>query len=510
MPGARLPMRNIRDVLRLTAAGMSSRKIAASLSIGASTVVECVQRARRAGLAWPLPDGLDDVALERRLYPPPATTKEQRPLPNWAVIQRELKRPGVTLELLWQDYREEHPGGYGYSRFCDLHRTWEKRVSPTMRQTHVAGERMFVDYAGTKLEIIDPTTGEVLKAELFVAVLGASSYTFAEATWTQSLSDWIGSHTRAFTYFGRVTKIVVSDNLKSGITKACFYEPNVNRTYTDMAKHYGTVIIPARPRKPRDKAKVEVGVQVATRWIIAKLRNRTLFSITELNAAIRELVEQINGRVTRHLGASRRSLFEEIEFPALKELPAEPYKFAEWKKCRPGLDYHVEIDQHYYSVPFTLIGQEMWARYTTQTVEVFHRDKRIAVHMRSYVKRGHTTLPEHMPSSHRRYRDWTLERIKQEASAIGPHTSILVEVILRERPHPEQGFRSCRGILTLAGSYGRERLEAACEWALAVGARSFKSVKSILVTRLDRKRPEQAADGPAIAHDNIRGGDYYH
>jgi transposase len=510
MPGARLPMRNIRDVLRLTAAGMSSRKIAASLSIGASTVVECVQRARRAGLAWPLPDGLDDVALERRLYPPPATTKEQRPLPNWAVIQRELKRPGVTLELLWQDYREEHPGGYGYSRFCDLHRTWEKRVSPTMRQTHVAGERMFVDYAGTKLEIIDPTTGEVLKAELFVAVLGASSYTFAEATWTQSLSDWIGSHTRAFTYFGRVTEIVVSDNLKSGITKACFYEPNVNRTYTDMAKHYGTVIIPARPRKPRDKAKVEVGVQVATRWIIAKLRNRTLFSITELNAAIRELVEQINGRVTRHLGASRRSLFEEIEFPALKELPAEPYKFAEWKKCRPGLDYHVEIDQHYYSVPFTLIGQEMWARYTTQTVEVFHRDKRIAVHMRSYVKRGHTTLPEHMPSSHRRYRDWTLERIKQEASAIGPHTSIVVEVILRERPHPEQGFRSCRGILTLAGSYGRERLEAACEWALAVGARSFKSVKSILVTRLDRKRPEQAADGPAIAHDNIRGGDYYH
>jgi transposase len=503
-------MRNIRDVLRLTAAGMSSRKIAASLSIGASTVVECLQRARRAGLTWPLPDGLDDVALERRLYPPSAPTKEQRPLPNWAVIQRELKRPGVTLELLWQEYRQEHPGGYGYSRFCDLHRAWEKRVSPTMRQTHVAGERMFVDYAGSKLEIMDPTTGEARTAELFVAVLGASSYTFAEATWTQSLPDWIASHTRAFTYFGRVPKMVVSDNLKAGITKACFYEPNVNRTYSDMAKHYGTVVIPARPRKPRDKAKVEVGVQVATRWIIARLRKRTFFSLTELNSAIRELVAQINARVTRHLRASRRSLFEESEYPALKELPAKPYEFAEWKKCRPGLDYHIEIDMHYYSVPFTLIGQEMWACYTAQTVEVFHRDKRIAAHLRSYVKRAHTTLAEHMPSSHRRYRDWTLERIKQEASAIGPHASALVDVILRERRHPEQGFRSCRGILNLAGSYGRERLEAACERALLIGARSFKSVKSILNTRLDRKRPENATDGPAIIHDNIRGGDYYH
>ena len=369
---------------------------------------------------------------------------------------------------------------------------------------------MFVDYAGTKLQVIDWTTGEVLTAELFVAVLGASSLTYAEATWTQSLSDWIGAHKRAFSYFGGVTAMIVSDNLKSGITKACFYEPNVNRTYADMAKHYGTVVIPARPRKPRDKAKVEVAVQVATRWIAAKLRNRTFFSITELNAAIRELVEQINARVTRHLGASRRSLFEEIEYPALKPLPAKPYEFVEWKKCRPGLDYHVEIDKHYYSVPYTLIRQEMWARYTAQMVEVFHRDKRIAAHMRSYVKRAHTTLPEHMPSSHRRYRDWTLERITHEANAIGPHTSTLVAAILRERPHPEQGFRSCRGILNLAASYDRERLEAACERALIIGTRSFKSVKSILNTRLDRKRPEQAADGPAITHNNIRGTDYYH
>lgn len=513
MAQERLLMRKVREVLRLKAAGLGKRKIAASLGISATAAGACLRRAREAGIAWAQAEEMTEEALEARLYPASVALAQlaaRRPHPNFAAIHRELKRAGVTLELLWQEYRDQYFDGYSYSQFCELYRNWKKRVSPTMRQTHAAGERMFVDYAGAKLEITDPTTGEVRTAELFVAVLGASSYTFAEATWTQSLSDWIGSHTRAFTYFGRVAKMVVSDNLKSGITKACFYEPNINRTYRDMARHYSTVIIPARPRKPRDKAKVEVGVQVATRWVIAKLRKRTFFSLTELNAAIRELVEQINARVTRHLGASRRSLFEEIEYPALKPLPAKPYEFAEWKKCRPGLDYHVEIDKHYYSVPFTLIGQEMWARYTAQTVEVFHRDKRIAAHMRSYAQRAHTTLPDHMPSSHRRYRDWTLERIKQEASAIGPLTSALVEVILRERPHPEQGFRSCRGIITLAGSYGRERLEAACERALAIGARSYTNVKSILITRLDRKRPEQAADGPAITHNNIRGTDYYH
>ena len=510
MPGARLPMRNIRDVLRLTAAGMSSRKIAASLSIGATTVIDCLHRARRAGLRWPLPEDLSDEALEERLYPPPTSNKEQRPLPNWAEIQRELKRPGVTRELLWQEYREQHPDGYGYSRFCDLHRQWEKRLSPTMRQTHIAGEKLFVDYAGTKLQVITPTTGEILTAELFVAVLGASSLTYAEATWTQTLSDWIGSHTRAFNYFGGVTVIIVSDNLKSGITKACFYEPNVNRTYQEMADHYDTAIVPARPKKPRDKAKVEVGVQVATRWVIAKLRKRTFFSLAELNAAIRDCIDEINNRVTRHLGASRRSLFEELERSKLKSLPPTEYMFAEWKQCRAGIDYHVEIDKHYYSVPYTLIRQELWASYTANTVEVFHRGKRVAAHRRSPPNRGHTTVPEHMPSSHRRYADWTLERIKREAAEIGSSAAALVDVILREKRHPEQGFRSCRGIVNLVGRFPRERVEAACERALAIGTRSFSSVKSILDTKLDRKQPEKAAEGPAIVHDNIRGPTFYH
>jgi transposase len=510
MPQERLPMRKIREVLRLKADGFSKRRIAASLGISATAAMECVQRARRAGLVWPLPEDLSDQALELRLYPPATINDEQRPLPSWAEIHRELKRPGVTLQLLWQEYREQHPSGYAYSRFCDLHREWERRLSPTMRQTHIAGERMFVDYSGTKLQLVERTTGEVLTAELFVAVLGASNFTYAEATWTQSLPDWIGSHTRAFNYFGGVTAVIVSDNLKSGITKACFYDPNVNRTYEEMARHYKTAIVPARPRKPKDKAAVEVGVQIALRWIIAKLRNRTFFSLAELNAAIRDCVEQINNRVTRHLGASRRSLFEQIERSALKKLPDTEYVFAQWKQCRAGIDYHVEIERHYYSVPYTLMRQELWASYSASTVEVFHRGKRVAAHRRGPSNRGHTTLPEHMPSSHRRYADWTPERIKREASEIGPNAGALVEVILREKRHPEQGFRSCLGIVRLVGRFPRERVEAACERALAIGTRSYTSVKSILDTKLDRKRPEKAADGPAIVHSNIRGPNFYH
>jgi transposase len=304
--------------------------------------------------------------------------------------------------------------------------------------------------------------------------------------------------------------MIVSDNLKSGITKACFYEPNVNRTYQEMSDHYDTAIVPARPKKPKDKAKVEVGVQVALRWVIAKLRKRTFFTLAELNAAIRDCVEQINNRVTRHLGTSRRSLFEEIERSALKSLPATDYVFGQWKQCRAGIDYHVEIDKHYYSVPYTLVRQELWARYTVSTVEVFHRGTRVAVHRRGPPNRGHTTLPEHMPSSHRRYADWTLPRIMREAAEIGPNTTALVEIILREKRHPEQGFRSCRGIVRLVGRFPRERVEAACERALTVGTRSFSSVKSILDTKLDRKRPEKAAEGPAIVHGNIRGPTFYH
>ena len=512
MPGARLPMRKIRDVLRLSAAGLSKRKIAASLGISATAAGDCLRRAGRAGVVWPLPEGITDEILEARLYPAAtaiAAMSARRPRPDWAAIHRELRRPGVTLQLLWEEHRATCPDGYGYSRFCELYRAFEARLSPTMRQTHVAGERLFVDYAGATLAVIDPSTGAALPAQLFVAALGASNYTYAEATWTQGLADWIGSHTRAFAFLGGVTAMVVSDNLKSGVAKACFYEPAVNRSYAEMAAHYDTAIVPARPHKPRDKAKVEAAVQVATRFIVAKLRNRRFFSLTALNVAIAELVAQLNARVSRHLGASRRALFEELDRPALRSLPAEPYVFAAWKQCTVGLDYHVEIDKHYYSAPHGLLREKVWARVTTRTVELFHRGKRVAAHVRASSNRKHTTVRDHMPSSHRRYADWTPERLRRQAGEIGDCAAALVEIILRERAHPEQGFRASIGILRLAKTYGRERLEAACRRAIAIGARSYSSVHSILKNDLDRRRPATPADGPSIVHDNIRGPAYF-
>ena len=325
MPQERLSMRKIRDVLRLSAGGLSKRKIATSLGVSPTAAGDCIRRARQAGLVWPLPDTLDDTGLEARLYPPPPRmAKDRRPQPDWPAIHRELRRKGVTLQLLWEEHRAAYSEGYGYSRFCELYRAWEDLLSPTMRQTHVAGEKLFVDYAGTTLEVISGLTGEVLAVQLFVAVLGASNYTYAEATWTQGLADWLGSHSRAFAFVGGVSAMVVSDSLKSGITKACFYEPAVNRSYAEMAAHYGTAVVPARPRKPRDKAKVEAAVLLETRWIIARLRNRRFFSLADLNAAIRDYVTDLNARVSRHLGASRARLFEDLERPALKPLPAEP------------------------------------------------------------------------------------------------------------------------------------------------------------------------------------------
>jgi len=516
MPRERLPMRKIRDVLRLHADKLSKRRIAVSVNLGRTAVRDYIMRATRAGLSWPLPEGLCDEALERLLFPPPiqgrkrAAVPDRRLPPDWPALHRELRRPGVTLSLLWEEYRAAHPEGYGYSRFCDLYRAWRGKLKPTMRQAHLAGEKMFVDYAGTTAEVIDPLTGEIHEAQVFVATLGASSYSYAEATWTQILPDWIGAHRRAFAYFGGVPAQVVPDNLKSGVIKACFYDPEINRTYADMARHYGTAILPARPRKPRDKAKVEVAVQVVERWILARLRNRRFFSLAELNQAMAGLLEDLNGRVTRHLGASRRQLFEELDRPALKSLPAEPYQYAEWKQRRAGLDYHVEVAKHYYSVPHALAKLKLWARITDRSVEVFHKGKRVAVHLRASGNRRHTTVPEHMPSSHRRHAGWTHERITSQAGATGPNTAALVGVILRSRPHPEQGFRSCIGILRLAKTHGPDRLEAACERALEIGAQSYSSINSILKNNLDRRKPRPATDGPAIEHANIRGSRYFH
>jgi transposase len=509
-------MRQVGDVLRLKhACGMSDRVIARSLGLGRTTVGEYLRRASVAGLGWPLPAGLSDADLERLLFPAEAARAPHRPQPNWAAVHAELKRPGVTLRLLWEEYRDAHPDGYSLSRFCELSQAWRGHLSPVMRQTHRAGEKMFVDFAGQTVEVTDLASGEVRAAQIFVAVLGASNFTYAEATWSQTLPDWIGAHGRALTFFGGVPKIIVPDNLKAGVSKACFFEPGLNRTYADMAAHYGAAIVPARPRKPRDKAKVEVAVQLVERWILARLRHRRFFSLADLNHAIRTLVDELDRKPSRHLGASRRALFQQIDQPALRPLPAEPYEYAEWKECRVGIDYHVEIDKHYYSVPHSLIRQPITARITTKTVELFHRGKRVATHLRAYAPRRHTTVAEHMPSAHRRYAGWTQERLRRDAADIGPDTALLIETILEKKPHPEQGFRACLGIVRLLKPYGRERLEAACSRALAIGALSYTSVASILRNHLDRRHkpapnPSGAVDGPVLEHANLRGPDYFH
>ncbi len=511
MPGERLSMRKIREVLRLRLGqGLPQRAVAASLALSQGAVNSYMARARRAGLGWPLPDGLDDAGLEALLYPPPTdVAREQRPLPDWAVVHRELRRPNVTLSLLWEEYRggPGAEGGFGYSWFCDLYREWVGRLKPTLRQIHMAGDRVFVDFAGHTMEVIDGTTGEVRQAEIFVGVLGASSYTYAAAVWSQSLPDWIAAHVNMLAFFVGVPRQIVSDNLRAGVTRACFYEPLINRTYADMAAHYGTAVVPARPYKPRDKAKVEVGVQVVQRWILARLRNRRFFSLEALNQAVGELIVVLNDRPMRGWGTTRRALFEQLDRPALLPLPPTPYEYAAWKKCRVNLDYHVEIEKHFYSVPFRLLREEVEARITARTVEIFHRGKLVATHLRSLRAHRPTTTPEHMPSSHRRYRDWTHERILREAKAIGDDTAALIELILRSRPHPEQGFRSCIGILRLVPRYDAERVDAACARALALGTRSYSSVATILKNRQDARPAEPQ---PSLFHENIRGPDYYH
>ena len=505
-------MRRIKDVLRLKAAGHSRRQIANSCGLARSTVAEYLRRTEAAGLSWPLPGEIDDAELERKLFPPAvAISAEQRAMPDWSVVNREFKRKGVTLQLLWDEHKAANPKGFQYSWFCDSYRHWLGKVDVVMRQDHRAGEKLFVDYAGQTAPLIDRATGEVLEAQIFVAVLGASNYTYAEATLTQRLPDWIGSHVRAFNYFGSLPAIVVPDNIKSGVHLAHRYEPELNPTYAEMGQHYGVAIIPTRSAKPRDKAKVEAGVLVVERWILARLRNRQFFSLAELNAAIAELLEDLNRRPFKKLPGCRKSLFETLDRPAMQPLPASAYEYAEWKKVRVNIDYHVAIDKHYYSVPYQLVKQQLEARVTSNTVELLHKGKRIASHRRSYQPGRHTTVNEHMPKAHREYAEWTPERLVRWAADTGPATAKLVEAILSSRPHPQHGFRACLGIMRLGKHYTTPRLEAASRRALAIGSCSYKSVESILKNGLDRKPlPSTTLDTPAIEHDNLRGSDYYH
>ena len=513
MTRERIPMRTIKEVLRLKwSCGLSRQAISKSCGIARCTVDEYANRAKQAGLSWPLPAELDDTALEHLLYPPVVVLDSPRPLPVWADVHRELARKNVTLMLLWDEYKAQYPDGLQYSYFAELYRAYAKKLDISMRQIHHAGEKLFVDYCGQTVPIIFQSTGEVQECQVFVAVLGASNFTYAEATYTQSLPDWIGSHVRALEFFGGVAELLIPDNLLSGITKACRYEPGINRTYQEMAVHYGAAVIPARVRKPKDKSMVESGVQLVQRWILAALRNRTFFSLAELNAAIRELLDKLNNKPFKKLSGSRMSRFLEIDRPALRPLPAIAFEYAEWQiKKRSGINYHIEVYDHYYSVPYQLRREYLDVRLTGSIVEVFFHNKRIASHFRSYVKWGYTTLKEHMPKPHRDYVDWTPERLIRWASDTGKSTADLVAAILAKKIHPQQGFNSCLGIVTLDKKYGKERVEAACKRALAIGGTSYKSVKSILETGLDKKPlPEPRTAAPKITHSNIRGGEYYH
>jgi len=514
MATERLSMRQIREILRQKwALGLSHRAVAQSLGVGLGTISSVLTRAQAVGLDWAQAQALTDDILASRLYGRPEVAgRRQRPLPDCAYLHAERRKPGVTLELLHLEYLEQHPDGYRYTQFCDLYRRWLQRRGLTMRQVHRAGEKCFVDYAGKKPRIIDPATGEVVAVELFVAVLGASNYTYAEATRTQQVPDWIASHERAFRYFGGVTAAIVCDQLKSGVAHPCPYEPGLQRTYEEFAQHYGTVILPARPARPRDKAKGEVAVQIAERWILARLRHEQVFSLGVLNARIAELREELNRRPMRLYQASRQELFERLDRPALGPLPAEPFVYAEWKTARVNIDSHVEIHRPYYSVPFPLVHEVLDVRVTATTVECFHKGQRVAAHVRDDTPGRHTTCPEHMPRAHQHHLEWTPSRLTEWAGRVGPETRALVTAILAERPHPEQGYRSCLGLMRLGRRYGEARLEAACARALAVGARSYRHVDSILKRGLERlplPGPVSPSERPASVYEHVRGREYY-
>jgi transposase len=505
-------VRKIKEVLRLHfEAGLSERQISKICVLGKGTVRRFLKRAEAAGVSWPLPPGLEDAALEKQLFPPPPRPSAgQRPQPDYTAIHKELKGPNVTLQLLWEEYKQEHPDGYSYSRFSELYGEWSRRLDLVLRQDHRAGEKMFVDHAGQTVAVIDRLTGESRDAYVFVAVLGASNYTYAGATWTRGLRDWISSHVRAFEFFQGCTRLVVPDNWKSGVKQPCYYEPELNPTYNDLAVHYGVGILPARPYHARDKAKVEAGVQVVQRWVLAALRKRQFFSLAEVNEAIGALTAKLNQRPFRKLPGSREELYRSVDLPALRPLPVQPYVFAEWKRARVNIDYHVELEHHYYSVPYQLVGKEVDARSTPTTVEILYQGKRVASHARSSRPGKHSTLPEHRPKAHQKYLEWTPSRIVEWAATIGPFTAQLAERIMAEKPHPEQGYRSCMGLIGLGRRYGNERLEAAAQRAIHLQAHSYPSVKSILARGLDRQTViESAPLAPPVEHPNIRGAAYY-
>lgn len=498
-------MRKIREVLRLKAeARWSDRQIAAAIGSARSTVQECLRRARAAGLSWPLPPGCDEDELHARLYPR-AVVAPRYPVPDFAAIHAELARKGVTRLLLWQEYKARHPDGCQYSAFCRDYDAWRGRQDAVMRFEHTPGDKLFVDYAGQTMAVVDRHSGAVQAAQIFVAALGASHYTYVEATLTQTVADWLGAHVRALEYFGGSPRAIVPDNLKSGVRRACRYEPDLNPSYQDFAEHYGVAVLPARVRKPRDKAKVEVAVQGIERWILAPLRHATFFSLAELNVALWERLRAYNDRPLSRAAGSRRSRFVALEQAVLQPLPAQPYALATWKKAKVHLDYHVAVERRYYSVPYRLIGKTVDLRLTRHMVEVFYRGQAVAVHRRQDSQRRFVTDPGHRPDRHRAVIELSHERLLERAEAIGPATAAVLREQVHRRTHPDEALRASLGILRLAHDFSSTALEAACGHALALRTYSYRAIRGLIVT----PAPATPVAAPIPAHANVRGARYF-
>lgn len=507
MSNERISMRKIKEVLRhLLTLGLSRGQTARALGIGRTTVGEYENRFKSSSLSWPLPETLDDAQLEKKLFPKTAPSGS-RQAPPLEYLAKETKRPNVTLALLWEEYKKAHPDGYQYSQFAKLYRDYQKTLSYSMRQDHKAGEKGFVDF-GEGLSILDSDTKERIPTSLFVYVWGASSCLFATATRNEDSKSWIEAHVACFDYFECVPKALVPDNLKAGVLKVCRYEPDLNPVYADLAAHYGLCVLPARPRRPKDKAKVENGVLLAKRWILARLRDRIFYSLEELNAAIRILVEEFNDRLLKKLKVSRRSLFLELDKPNALPLPEHPFEFAQWKNVRVGVNYHIEFEQHFYSVPYTLIHKELEVRATLSIVEIYKDGQRVLTHPRNYREHGYTTKKEHMPPSHQKYLEWTPDRILHWAEKYGPSVKELVQKIMASRAFPEQAYRSCLGVIRLANHYSPDRLEGACKRALLYHMLNYRGVKNILEKGLDKKE-ESFGARVLIRHENLRGPEYY-
>lgn len=507
-------MRKLKEMLRLhLELGLGCREIGRSLSCSHTTVAELLRRAEAAALTWPLPDEVDEGALAALLYPGNLGRPRKRPEPDYEYIHRELRRKrckGVTLQLLWVEYKEAYPHGLQYSQFCLYYRRWEKTIDVVMRQEHKAGEKLFVDYAGQKVPVVERSTGEIREAHIFVATLGASNYGYCEASFREDLPAFLLGCRHALEAIEGVPRLLIPDNLKSGVTGPCRYEPDTNPTFQDFARHYGLAVLPTRPYRARDKAKVEVGVQVVERLILAPLRNRTFFSLAELNEALRMEMARVNERPFQKLAGCRRDLYLALDRPALSPLPARPFEFALWKKAKVNIDYHVQVEKCFYSVPYTLAREVVDVRLTASTVEILHRGERVASHQRLLGQGRFTTTPEHMPDSHRRHREWSPSRLIAWGETVGPNTASLVAEILRSRPHPEHGYRSCLGLMRLGRHYSPARLEAAAGRALALGALSYRSVDSILKKGLDRlPQDAPAPERLPLTHENLRGPDYF-